>query len=209
MRRRLMNRRLVALLAGGCAVALMAAATATAAGPKQNIVSGTGLYDYPGVADRAHDHMNGKSDPDTTTHARGRYRLEETLPGLEGTWLGRVTCLRVVGNRAIAQGVVVQSTSLVQPVGSGFRYYVEDNGSPGGLDRTEVFRLLAPSTICPPPPAPPPAFQLTAGNYVVKAAKQARQARGNGLIGARAPRAFGGNHLDCRFECARGALDAG
>ena len=166
----LTNSRLLALLAGGCVAALMAAATAMAAGPKQNMVAGTGLYEYPGVADRARDHMNAQSDADTTTDARGQYRLEETLPGFEGRLVGRVLCLRVVGNRAVAQGVVEKSTILALPIGSGFRFYVEDNGSPGALDRTETTPLLAPSVICPPPPPQPPFFQLTNGNYVVKAA---------------------------------------
>ena len=157
------SRRSAGVLATGCAFALLVGFPASAAGPKQNITTGTGIFDFG-----AKVHINAKSDADTTTDARGRFTLSDTRPGLAGELEGRVTCLRVVGERSVAGGVIERSTVAVAPAGTGFLQYTEDNGSPGDTDRSHTAFVAVPPTDCPDPVEP--VFEVTNGNYVVKQA---------------------------------------
>ena len=139
-------------------VVLSFACAALAAGPQQNIMTGTGQSAFAKV------HINAKSDADTSTDARGRFRLEQGIIDIEG----RVTCLRVVENLSVAGGVIERSHNPFVPVGRGFLQFTEDNGSPGTLDRWHTVLSPVPPPTCPDPT--PAVNQVVNGNFVVKQA---------------------------------------
>lgn len=86
---------------------------------------------------------------------------------------GRVTCLRVVGNRASIGGVVERHSNEDIPDAPQYRgwvYYVEDNhGRPGVRDRGSEYIWVfdAPTTECPTPDADSATVDVTDGDVVV------------------------------------------
>ena len=79
----------------------------------------------------------------------------EAFVGLVGNpFSGKVTCLRVEGNRAVVAGIVTKSQAPNAPVGSGALLEFTDNGFPGaGRDTNLNFIGYGPSdpelTTCP------------------------------------------------------------
>jgi hypothetical protein len=70
--------------------------------------------------------------------AFGHFSAEGVVGGTPFPFSGRVTCLRVDGNRAVAGGVVTKSEAVNAPVGSGILLQVTDNGVPGAGRDTNV-----------------------------------------------------------------------
>jgi hypothetical protein len=109
-------------------------------------------------------------------NARGRFSVKrKTNPPVAGRpdldFSGRVTCLRVVGNRAIVGGVVTQDRLDLpsNPIeGTGFLGNVDnDQAGTGADDETNSTPgISAPGSTCPTSvPFPTAPFQQ--GNYVV------------------------------------------
>lgn len=85
---------------------------------------------------------------------------------------GRVTCLRVVGNRASIGGVVLRHSNEDIPDApqyDGWFYYVEDNRGRGLPDRTSKYIWVsdAPTRECPTPDAESVTVEVTYGDVVV------------------------------------------
>lgn len=70
--------------------------------------------------------------------AFGFFSAQGVVGGVPFPFSGRVTCLRVDGNRAVAGGVVTKSEAVNAPVGSGILLQVTDNGFPGAGRDTNV-----------------------------------------------------------------------
>ena len=70
--------------------------------------------------------------------AFGFFTAEGVVGGVQFPFSGRVTCLRVEGNRAVAGGIVTKSEAVNAPVGSGILLQVTDNGFPGAGRDTNV-----------------------------------------------------------------------
>jgi hypothetical protein len=70
--------------------------------------------------------------------AVGAFSAQNVVGGVSFPYSGRVTCLRVDGNRAVAGGVVMKSEAPNAPVGSGFLMQVTDNGFPGAGRDTNI-----------------------------------------------------------------------
>jgi hypothetical protein len=109
------------------------------------------------------------ADPDGE-NATGVFSSYGVVGGVRFPFSGRVTCLRIEGNRAAAGGVVTRSEASNAPVGSGVIIQVTDNGSPGaGRDTNINFVGFGGSdpelTTCPITDFPEPV--ITRGNYVV------------------------------------------
>jgi hypothetical protein len=86
---------------------------------------------------------------------------------------GRVTCLRVVGNRASIGGEVDRNSSESIPDAPqyhGWVYFVEDNrGRPGVADRGRkyIYISIAPTKDCPTPLADSATVDVTDGDVIV------------------------------------------
>jgi hypothetical protein len=86
---------------------------------------------------------------------------------------GRVTCLRVVGNRASIGGELQRTTSEILPEAPryhGWLFYVEDNqGRPGIPDRVgeHIFVFDAPPSYCPSPAADSATVERGDGDVVI------------------------------------------
>ena len=68
----------------------------------------------------------------------GTFSADGVVGGVAFPFAGNVTCLRVVGNRAVAGGVVTTSEASNAPVGSGVTIQVTDNGFPGAGSDTNI-----------------------------------------------------------------------
>lgn len=80
---------------------------------------------------------------------------------------GRVTCLRVGGNRAMVGGVVERGTTVAGTSleGRGYLVTIVDNGEPNAVDGFLGFFTFTPPQTCPPPSLAAPPSNL--GNYIV------------------------------------------
>jgi hypothetical protein len=127
--------------------------------PQHDFVSGTGLFQLEG-GPLVLFHLNAKSGPageDPQGHASVRQ------PGGEFSFMGEVTCLNVIGNTAVAGGVITQSDFGPGAEGNGFLIWVIDNGQ--GVKDAAVAQLLPE----PPPACPAPGLGIPfkGGNFIV------------------------------------------
>ena len=180
------------LIAGSVLTLPALAATAVVAvashsdgnGPKQDFATGTG-HRYvigppflpPGVETRTIMHVNAHSGPGGED-ARGRFFVKREASALvpdrpDLDFSGRVTCMTVVGNRAVVGGVITHDKlGPVHPLspleGRGYLgVYIDNDQVDGGLfDRSNSFPLQdPPGPVCPPFTAPTGEFQT--GNFIV------------------------------------------
>ena len=160
------------LVAAVCAAAQTGAATA--AGPKQDLVSGSGkgffvthLVDAPFVQ----VNLNVKGDE---TDADGRVLWRLSSPEGDIANKGSVYCVNAVGNVAYV-GTKTTWSSFPPLVGSTQTWKVIDNGQASqdevGL-RLPRLPEVPPPPPCPSPvstvPPPPDAASVDSGNFVVK-----------------------------------------
>jgi hypothetical protein len=98
--------------------------------------------------------------------------ITQPATGFQADVYGRVTCLNVVGNRAVVGSEITKTSDPgFIPVGIGALVQYTDNGEPGSdpttPDRGGVGPLLpTPPVICPPPGFVPDE-PVTQGNFVV------------------------------------------
>jgi hypothetical protein len=117
-------------------------------------------------------HTNAKSEFDGSSPQGTAFaHVTVVATGDREEVYGRVTCLRVVGNRAVV-GVEVTKTSnpLFLPVGFGVVAQYDDNGEPGSDPATPDRAFAAPVGPTPPVVCPSPVFPtspITQGNFVV------------------------------------------
>ena len=76
-----------------------------------------------------------------------------------------MTCLNVVGNRAIVGGAVQRSSFGFPAEGTGFLQLIVDNGEPGDSDNSATFLTPEAPTTCPTPSSD--GITATRGNYLV------------------------------------------
>lgn len=141
-------------------VAFSGAASATHSngkGPNQDLV--TGSTRFPGI--EAKVHINAKSGP-AGEDPRGHFYISQ---GGFADFRGTVTCLNVVGNRAIVGGEVKRSSAGLPAEGTGFLQLIVDNGEPGDSDSSLTVLTPVPPTTCPTPSSD--GITATRGNYVV------------------------------------------
>jgi hypothetical protein len=147
-------------------------------GPKKDFVTGTATRTavLPSGSDtRVKMGVSARSGP-SGENARGRFFVKRTTdPPVAGRpdldFSGRVTCLRVVGNRAIVGGVVTRDKLDLpsnQIEGTGFLAVYVDNDQLAGADdeSNSTPGLPAPGNVCPTS-APFPTAPFQQGNYVV------------------------------------------
>ena len=184
-----MSRRLTALALGLLALAaspvVAGASHSDGKGPKGNFATGTATRTavLPNGSDpRVKMGVSARSGP-SGQNARGRFFVKRTTdPPVAGRpdldFSGRVTCLRVIGNRAIVGGVVTRDKldlSSNQIEGTGFlAIYVDNDQVGGGADdeSNSTPGLPAPGNTCPtsvilPNGSALPTAPFQQGNYVV------------------------------------------
>ena len=175
----------VLTLAALAATAAVASAThSNGDGPKQDFATGTGHrvvfgppFLPPGVETRTIMHVNAHSGPGGED-ARGRFFVKREasalIPGRPDLdYSGRVTCMTVVGNRAVVGGVITHDKlGPVHPLspleGRGYLGVYIDNDQVAGdlFDRSNSFPLATPpGRVCPPFTDPTGEFQT--GNFIV------------------------------------------
>lgn len=133
-----------------------------------------GAYERPAILPTTliHGSVLAISGP-TGEKATGFFTGQAVADGVGFPFAGKVTCLRVEGNRAVAGGVVTRSEAATAPVGSGVLIQVTDNGSPGaGHDTNLNFLNFGGTdeelTTCPFTDVPGVAeITITRGNLVV------------------------------------------
>lgn len=177
-----MSRRLTALALGVLALAVSpvvaAASHSDGEGPKKDFAAGTGIRTavLPGGSDTRVMMGISARTARSGQGARGRFFVKRTTdPPVAGRpdfdYSGRVTCLRVIGNRAIVGGVITNDRLDLpsnQIEGTGFLAVYVDNDQVGGADdeSNSTPGITPPGDVCPMtvgfPTAP---FQQ--GNYVV------------------------------------------
>lgn len=166
---RVMNRFSASLAVAAIWLAAPAGA-AGAAGPTQDLVSGTGKGEVmTGFGPFfSHVHLNAKGD---AAHAHGRSwgRFFDTSVGDVAT-RGSVFCVNADGNEAIVGTITTRSNTSFVPVGSRNLWKVVDNGQGrhDPPDRIGVFSF-PPLASCPAPAlVPVPTGPIERGNFVVK-----------------------------------------
>jgi Domain of unknown function DUF11 len=105
----------------------------------RGVRSTAGDAGYPTVTTE----VDARADPTTGT-ATGTFAIQyaaiSASPARGSDLRGRVVCLSVEGNRAMAGGVVESSNSAAFPAGSAVRIALTDNGDPGaGRDSSTAF----------------------------------------------------------------------
>lgn len=163
-------------LAAGLAVVVsclaVTAGTASATGPHDDLVSGTGHgVFWTGFGPFAsHAHVNAKGDP-TSAHGQTWANAFDTPVG-DVLVKASVYCVNVEGNEAIVGATVTQSNTPFVPPGSAVYRKVVDNGqgSNDPPDQTGSLGLFPPLPFCPPPSFFPfiETGPVEQGNYVVK-----------------------------------------
>lgn len=183
-----MSRRATALALGLVALAawpvLAGASHSNGNGPKRDFATGTGIRTavLPSGSDtRVMMGISARSGP-SGQNARGRFFVKrKTDPPVVGRpdldFSGRVTCLRVVGNRAIVGGVITRDKLDLpsNPIeGTGFLgiYLDKDQLDDGSHDESNsIPGVPPPGTVCPltvtTPTGPLPTAPFQQGNYVV------------------------------------------
>jgi hypothetical protein len=163
--------RIAAMLAVSAIWLAATAAVASAAGPNQDLVSGTGQGDVvTGFGPFfSHVHVNARGD-ETDAHGRSWGRFFDTPIGDVAT-RGRVFCVNADGNEAIVGTITTRSNTSFLPVGMRNLWKIVDNGQGrhDPPDRVGVFGF-PPSTSCPPPALASalPTGAVERGNFVVK-----------------------------------------
>ena len=162
-------------LTAGLALAAICLAAQTsavsAAGPKQDLVSGAGkgFFATQFGAFFSHAHVNAKGDA-TDAHGQTWARFFDTPVG-DVLIKASVLCVNADGNQAIVGAVVTQSNTTFVPPGSGVLRKVVDNGQGrhDPPDQTGTISFFPPPTSCPPPTLAPIATgPVDRGNFVVK-----------------------------------------
>ncbi len=155
--KRIMSVLAVAILATVAFSGVALATHSNGNGPNKDFV--TGSTRFPFLDAKVHiNAMSGPSGEDPRGHF---YINQESFAVFRGT----VTCLNVVGNRAMVGGEVERSSPGFPDEGTGFLQLIVDNGEPGDSDSSETTLTEVPPTICPPPL--PSGIPATRGNYVV------------------------------------------
>ncbi len=184
MLKRLIAVSVLTLSALAATAAVAVASHSDGNGPKQDFATGTGhryVFGAPflpeGVESRTIMHVNAHSGPGGED-ARGRFFVKREASALvpnrpDLDFSGRVTCMTVVGNRAVVGGVITQDKlGPVHPLspleGRGYLgVYIDNDQVDGDLfDRSNSFPLPAPpGPVCPPFTDPTGEFQT--GNFIV------------------------------------------
>jgi hypothetical protein len=114
--------------------------------------------------------LGGRSDPMAPERASGtfavQYAPDSRSPAAGSDLQGRITCLRVDGNKASVGGVVESSNTSRFPPGTAVQFAVTDNGDPGPGRDTQVGLLggaVQPTCDVPAAPEEP----LLDGNFTV------------------------------------------
>jgi hypothetical protein len=112
--------------------------------------------------------IDAKADPTTRT-VTGTFSIQyaaiSASPARGSDLRGRVVCLSVEGNKAMAGGVVESSNSTTYPVGSAVRIALTDNGDPGAGVRDTSTAFLGGEPTCALEAVPE--LPLIDGNFVV------------------------------------------
>jgi hypothetical protein len=156
-------------VAAACLAA--SAATASATGAHDDLVSGTGQgifwTQFGSLA--SHAHIRAKGDP-SSAHGQSWARFYDTLVG-DVLITASVYCVNAEGNQAIVGVIVTQSNTTFVPPGSAVYRKVIDNGqgSNDPPDETGSTGLFPPLPFCPPPSSFPfiETRPVEQGNYVV------------------------------------------
>ena len=155
------------LLALAAAAVLLLPAAAIGEGNGVSLVAETGERLRFGAPGSLTVHINAQRD--SSGDARGHFWTEFVFP--EGTFelRGRVTCLTVAGNRAMARGTIEQSNQPGRPVGSEMLLQFADNGEPGAGRDGQINLIAGPGEElpagCPIIPFAEP--MVVRGNYTV------------------------------------------
>jgi hypothetical protein len=163
--------RLPATLLGVVMCFAAAGGAASAAGPKQDLVSGAGKGDVvTGFGPFfSHVHVNAKGDA-TDAHGRSWGRFFDT-PGGDVATRGSVFCVNAAGNEAIVGTITTRSNSPFVPVGMRNFWKIVDNGQ-GHNDPPDRVGIVGGSmaTSCPPPAVASgtPTGPIERGNFLVK-----------------------------------------
>jgi hypothetical protein len=135
-------------------------------------VRGRGIRSTAGDAGRptVTTEIDARSDPTTQTVA-GTFSVQydpiSSSPARGSDLRGRVVCLSVEGNKAMAGGVVESSNNPSLPAGTAVRLAFTDNGEPGAGRDTQVGFLggdITPTCVLEAVPELP----LIEGNFVVR-----------------------------------------
>jgi len=160
-------KRVIASFVGVTACLAMAAGPA-AAGPEEDLVTGTGqgvfATDFGAFSSEAH--VNAQGGP-TDAHGHAWARFFDSPIG-DLLIKGSVFCVDAQGNQATVGLLVEQSNAVVVPVGSRVIRKVVDNGAgandpPDETGTTTAFQ----SPVCPPAATPIPTGPVEQGNFVV------------------------------------------
>ena len=161
--------RVVASLVAVVACLVTAAGTATAAGPEEDLATGTGqgVFATDFGAFSSHAHVNARGGA-VDAHGQAWARFFDTPIG-DLLIKGSVYCVDAQGNQATVGILVEESNAFVVPVGSRVVRKVVDNGEGAGDPPDETGTTLAfPSPVCPPAVTPIPTGPVEQGNFVVK-----------------------------------------
>ncbi len=169
-----MSRQLMALAAGvvalGASPVVAGATHGDREGPsKKDFARGTGHFEGLGPLGQTDITMrvDARSGPGGED-AKGRFVVERVLPSRLAQ-RGKVTCLRVVGNRAVIGGRIERSNVPDPPFreGSGILIQVDDNGEGTVVaDRMQGGPMPAPPTTCPDP-SPAARLPVQDGDFLV------------------------------------------
>jgi hypothetical protein len=163
-------KRLVVAFAIGTA-SLAATAASAGAGPRDNLVAGTGqgVLATQFGAFSSHAHVNARGDA-TDAHGKTWARFFNTPVG-DVLIKGSVFCVDADGNEAIVGSIVEESNTSFVPVGSQVFRKVIDNGQGRSdpPDQTGTVSFFPPLfTQCPLATAPIATSPIVQGNFVVK-----------------------------------------
>ncbi len=154
-------------VAAGAVAALLVPAAATGHGDGVSLVAGTGERLRFGGPGSLTVHINAQRD--SSGDARGHFWTELVLANSTFELRGRVTCLTIAGNRAMARGTVERSNQPERPVGSEMLLQFADNGEPGQGRDGQINFIAGPGEElpagCPIIPFAEPV--IVSGNYTV------------------------------------------
>ena len=129
------------------------AGAATAAGPKEDLVTGTGQGTFATQfgAFSSHAHVNARGEP-ADAHGQTWAHFFETPVG-DVLIKGSVFCVNASGNEAIVGIIVEESNTSFVPPGSAVLRKVIDNGqgSHDPPDQTGTISFFPPPPSCPSP----------------------------------------------------------
>jgi hypothetical protein len=161
-------RRAALLMASALCLLTAVSPAGAAAGPKEDLVIGTGQGLFPTEFGTfsAHVHVNARGDE---TDARGHTRVRTDTPIGEVLVDGSVFCVNADGNQATV-GVVVERSNFFTPGTARLRKVVDNGqGRHDPPDQTGATAFVPPPATCPPPAVTPiPTGPVDQGNFEVK-----------------------------------------